>query len=158
MKINPEMIFIYGIFNECGSCVYVGRSCSPMKRFNLHQCVNGKFHGRKVTMKVFRATLPQHANRIENQIGVAYRKRGQAIYSKTWTNSPKIPKHIGGTHVYVEGIEKPFPSINAAGRALGVSNTTVSEYLRVGFFFSEEYERDFRIATSPMPLVIDFQI
>jgi predicted GIY-YIG superfamily endonuclease len=87
--MNRRECFIYGLFNSKGVCVYIGQTVNPAKRERYHlRNRKGKFYRRKLKFRIIRETIGEHIHRLENQIGNAYKRQGQATESRWFGGAP----------------------------------------------------------------------
>jgi ribosomal protein L21E len=82
-----RIYFVYALFDKSGVCQYVGQTLNPTRRKWMH--LRKRFAG--LTFKVLRETNQRNINRLENQIGSAYQRHGEASQSKVF-NTDKIRK------------------------------------------------------------------
>jgi predicted GIY-YIG superfamily endonuclease len=73
------MIYIYGLFLN-GCCQYVGASADPLSRYTAHTNT-GKFRKQRPVLKIFRTCEYSSAARLERQVTLAFKRKGQATLS-----------------------------------------------------------------------------
>jgi len=127
MKFENETIYIYGLFDLSGWCHYVGQTNNPHKRRKTHfEHAAGHFRCEDWIFQIIRKTDCENANRLEFQIGMAYKKRGQAECSVSFGRNGHFHSNAENV-IYIEGYAKPFASLAAAGRAIGYSGISIKE-------------------------------
>lgn len=72
---------IYCLKNEKGTVIYVGSSCQPFVRKN--QLKYRKDLPKPFVLMILRWTTNANSDRIETQVILAYRRKGQAFFNKT---------------------------------------------------------------------------
>ncbi len=159
--ITQNEVFIYGIFNPSGSCAYVGSTCWPEARFRAHISKRGKFYRQSgMRLRVIRQTSLKNASRIERQIGMAYRKRGQAILSRSWPIKSRKATRLSGNPIYIESFQEPFATSHLAAKSFGCDPCTIAKGLKRGWLY-KVYGKEvvyFKIGYAPIPYAGNYEI
>lgn len=73
---------IYGVFNKLGECLYVGASISPYNRQLVIRAKRRDFP-RPFRLLVLRWADFDESDRLETQVILAYKRRGQAKFNRS---------------------------------------------------------------------------
>ena len=111
--------FIYGIFSLDGICQYIGQTCNPSHRERQHLYASGsKFDNLGFTFRIIRACHAKDVNRLEKQIGKAFKRKGSAYHSKTFggKHSNRTPAPPQEQACYIEETGEMFQKLHGNGR------------------------------------------
>lgn len=125
---HQGQIWIYGLFNPDGICLYVGQTSYPEARLFGH-CNPSTWNPLKADcqMRIIRACEPHKAPAIELQVMLAYKRQGQCVLNKN--------KHVkahrkDGPWIYVGSVDKVFPTPIQAANYLECSPTCLLNQIR----------------------------
>ena len=128
--------FIYGLFDVAGKCEYVGQTCNPQKREYQHLFEpKSQFFGSGLMFKILRGCKARNANRIERQIGKAFKKKGLAVRSKSFGGGgkgSKFPILDYGVFYWVEETGERFESVEKVSDKYGSSPANIRQKIRRG--------------------------
>ena len=131
MNCDDFSVVIYGLFDLRGKCMYVGQTLNAESREHQHLYERAsKFYGKHLVFRIIRETNCRNANRLECQIGRAYKRRGQASKSKSFRGAATQKPPPRGIEIFADCWPKPFRSVTEAAKVLNSSPATILNCLR----------------------------